>query len=194
MGSVGFALLGALVGAALGVLGNWVAKPKWTEEHPGRVVALVAGLAITSGFIAIAADALTDSPINGPTPPGLPTSAAPFGPTLPVSTPATAPPPATASSPRSAVPEVLVGSWGGGSTGSTANRSYSFSASGDVLYRRGSEDIEGTVVVSGSTLILYLPGSAPQRYRWTVESFEVAGMQFSNLSLDGFSYVRQDSP
>ena len=63
-----------------------------------------------------------------------------------------------------------------------------------MLYRRGPEDIEGTIVVSGSKLTLYFPDSEPQTYRWSVESYEVSGYSFTNLSLDGFTYVRQDSP
>ena len=120
----------------------------------------------------------------------------------PVVTPAGPPPVVTTTTrtttsappPRSPVPAQLVGSWGGGSTGSTAGRSYTFGRDGDVLYRRGTEDVQGTVVIRGSVLTMYFPGVAPQKYRWSVESYEVSGYAFSNLYLDGFTYVRQDSP
>lgn len=96
--------------------------------------------------------------------------------------------------PRSPVPDGLVGSWGGGSEGATAGRSYTFGRRGDVLYRRGDDDIEGTVVVEGDKLTLHFPGSAPQTYRWSTDSYSLEGYTFSNLYLDGFTYVRQDSP
>jgi hypothetical protein len=108
--------------------------------------------------------------------------------------PSTGQSPSSAPSPRSAVPDILVGSWGGGSTGATADRSYTFGRTGDVLYRRGSTDLEGTVVVNGKVLTLYLVGMAPQEYRWSVDSYKVEGYSFSNLYLNGFTYVRQDSP
>jgi hypothetical protein len=205
MGPTGYALLGALLGAALGITGNWVAKPKWTDEHPGRVVLLVIGLAVVSGLVAAAAGALADRETVTAAPPDPQATKAP-GPTAtpdpdrptttrPTTTTTKEPaPPTTSRLPRSAVPDQLVGSWGGGSEGATADRSYTFNSSGAVLYRRGSADIEGTVVVSGKTLTLYFPGSEPQRYRWSIESYEVSGYSFSNLSLDGFTYVRQDAP
>jgi hypothetical protein len=63
-----------------------------------------------------------------------------------------------------------------------------------VLYRRGSTDLEGTVVVNGKVLTLYFVGMAPKEYRWSVDSYKVEGYSFSNLYLNGFTYVRQDSP
>lgn len=95
-------------------------------------------------------------------------------------------------SPRSAVPSALVGSWDGGSQGATAGRSYSFSSQGYVRFRRGSVEIEGTVVVEGDRMTMYFPGQTPWEYAWSIDAFEVSGYEFSNLLLDGYSYVRQD--
>jgi hypothetical protein len=95
-------------------------------------------------------------------------------------------------SPRSAVPKRLVGTWDGGSEGATAGRSYSFSRRGDVRYRRGASEADGTVVVKGSRMTLYLPGMKPWTYEWSISNFSVSGYDFSNLQLDGYSYVRQD--
>ncbi len=92
------------------------------------------------------------------------------------------------------MPDVLVGTWGGGSTGATADRSYMFSPTGDVLYRRGPVDVEGTVVVEGDVLTLYLEDTAPQQYRWSTDTYELDGFVFSNLYLDGYTFVRQDAP
>ena len=130
------------------------------------------------------------------TPGTLPPTSGSTPPSTAIANPLTTQPRASSSahSPRSAVPNVLVGSWGGGSTGATADRSYTFGRTGDALYRRGSTDLEGTVVVEGTTMTLYFDGMAPQEYRWSVDSYEVEGYSFSNLYLDGFSFVRQDSP
>ena len=70
MGPTGYALLGALLGAAVGITGNWIAKPDWTEHHPGRVVLLVIGLALVSGLVAAAAGALADRESVTAAPPG----------------------------------------------------------------------------------------------------------------------------
>ena len=43
-------------------------------------------------------------------------------------------------------------------------------------------------------MTLYFDGMAPQEYRWFVDSYELEGYPFSNLHLDGFTFVRQDSP
>ena len=200
---------GRLIGAALGIVANWVKPPPWAEDHPLRVVALVVVLAVGGALIAAAAGALANSS-SGQNSAAPTTTSAPAPTTTPaitatrdpVVTPAGPPPVVTTTTrtttsappPRSPVPAQLVGSWGGGSTGSTAGRSYTFGRDGDVLYRRGTEDVQGTVVIRGSVLTMYFPGVAPQKYRWSVESYEVSGYAFSNLYLDGFTYVRQDSP
>lgn len=122
----------------------------------------------------------------------------PYSPTL---TPSAEPPGSTAppvtevevpAAPRTSVPDVLVGTWDGGSEGATAGRSYKFGRDGDVLFRRGNFEVQGTVVVEQDTLTLYLPGSAPQEYRWSTDFYSVDGYAFSNLYLDGYTYVRQD--
>lgn len=120
----------------------------------------------------------------------------PYFPTL---TPSAKPPRSTAppvteapAAPRTSVPDVLVGTWGGGSEGATAGRSYKFGRSGDVLFRRGNTEMQGTVVVDQDTLTLYFPGLAPQKYQWSTDSYSIEGYAFSNLYLDGYTYVRQD--
>ncbi len=47
------ALLGAVVAAALGVVANWVTRPAWAQDHPGRVVAAITGLAIAGALVAL---------------------------------------------------------------------------------------------------------------------------------------------
>ncbi|MDQ3764819.1 MAG: hypothetical protein M3460_25855 [Actinomycetota bacterium] len=48
------------------------------------------------------------------------------------------------------------------------------------------------MVVEQDTLTLYFLGLAPQEYRWSTDSYSVDGYAFSNLYLDGYTYVRQD--
>lgn len=52
-----FVLLGAVVGAALGVVVNWIAPPPWVRDHPGRVVAMIAGLAAAGALLTLGAGA-----------------------------------------------------------------------------------------------------------------------------------------
>ena len=59
-----FALLGAAVGAALGVVANWVTRPQWAADHPGRVVATIAGLAVVGALVTV-----ITAPPGPPTPP-----------------------------------------------------------------------------------------------------------------------------
>jgi hypothetical protein len=51
------ALAGGAVAAVLGILVNWVAKPQWAHEHPGRVVALIVVLVVAGAFIAVSTQA-----------------------------------------------------------------------------------------------------------------------------------------
>jgi len=53
--------------------------------------------------------------------------------------------------------------------------------------------LSGVAVASGSELTLYVPDQEPLAYSWRIETFDAGyGYQFSNLILDGYSYVRQD--
>lgn len=55
-----FALLGAAVAAALGVVASWVTRPPWAEDHPGRVVVAIAGLATVGALVAVGLEAAVD--------------------------------------------------------------------------------------------------------------------------------------
>lgn len=91
------------------------------------------------------------------------------------------------------MPNELVGSWSGGSTGATANTLYTFRPGGKMTLTRNGIPMDGTVVVDGATLTLYLPGG-PVHSSWRIERFDAgSGYTFSNLLLDGFSYIRQDT-
>jgi hypothetical protein len=97
--------------------------------------------------------------------------------------------------PRSIVPNLLVGRWDGGSEGATAGAMYRFTADGDVEYsssRTGDHKV-GTVVVKSDHMTFYFPGETPEAVRWQTDTFDVDGYHFTNLMLDGFSYVRQDA-
>jgi hypothetical protein len=98
--------------------------------------------------------------------------------------------------PRTKVPSRLVGTWSGGTDGATANWTYTFSADGDVEQANGRIGVlrTGTVVVGKTTLTLYFPNRQPEEFRWQVSSIDAGyGYEFSNLQLDGLSYVRQDA-
>ena len=81
-----------------------------------------------------------------------------------------------------------------GFRGRDGRKTYTFGPSGDVFFsnNRAGMNLEGTVVVRGSTLTLYFPGMTPQSSRWSTDSYSVEGYRFSNLHLDGYTYVRQD--
>lgn len=178
-------LLSVIVGALIGVAVGWFPKPRWATDHPPRVVALVVGLVVVAAIAAVMLEIAKRSER-----PGAGSDDDP-GPVTSTTTTTTT----TAALPQGRVPSELVGSWGGGSTGATADRSYTFGAEGTVLYRRLSEDIVGTAVADGDTLTLYFPDLSPQAYRWSVDdSYELDGYTFANLYLDGFTFVRQDSP
>jgi hypothetical protein len=100
---------------------------------------------------------------------------------------------APAAPPRSAVPAALVGTWDGGSKPNEAK--LTFFAGGDVRFRYNSGlVVDGTVVVQGSSMTMYLDrGPLPIR-RWTISEIDAgSGYRFLNLDLDGFSYVRDVS-
>jgi hypothetical protein len=94
--------------------------------------------------------------------------------------------------PRSAVPDVLVGEWDGGS--GPANADYLFTEYGDVgvVYGNGRTE-QGTVVLEGSSMTLYLP-SGTRTVTWRVEELDPGyGYKFLTLYMDDASYVREIS-
>lgn len=91
-------VVGALVGAALGIMGNWVTKPKWAENHPGRVVAAVVALALVGAGVARLAS--TDPP-----PPLPQADSAPATASSGAADPTAAPSSESAEPPSSAPPE-----------------------------------------------------------------------------------------
>ncbi|MFI5933377.1 hypothetical protein [Actinoplanes sp. NPDC051494] len=98
--------------------------------------------------------------------------------------------------PRTPVPAELVGTWSGGTDGATANWSYTFSSDGDAEQANGRIGVlrAGTVVISGEKLTLHFPDRAPQTFRWRIDPVDTGfGYGFSDLQLDGLSYVRQDA-
>ncbi len=59
MESMWWPVLGALIGAALGVVTGWIEKPRWAKERPGALIALVVGLAVVGALIGVGADRST---------------------------------------------------------------------------------------------------------------------------------------
>ncbi len=119
----------------------------------------------------------------------------PIPPQRPTTPPAirTQPEPQRQETPRSVVPDVLVGEWDGGS--GPANADYLFTQYGDVGVVYGNRRTEqGTVVVEGSSMTLYLP-SGTRTVTWSVEKLDPGydGYKFLTLYMDGASYVRQIS-
>lgn len=95
--------------------------------------------------------------------------------------------------PRSVVPDVLVGEWDGGS--GPANADYLFTQYGDVGVVYGNRRTEqGTVVVEGNSMTLYLP-SGTRTVTWWVKEIDPGGYgyKFLTLYMDDASYVRQIS-
>lgn len=166
--------------------------------HTARATAmLVLTFSLTACY-----DSSESSPVLDARPAAAPKTSEPIdqtAPYFPALTPSAEPPESMAppvteapAAPRTSVPDVLVGTWAGGSEGATAGRSYRFGRRGDVLFRRGNTAMQGTMVVEQDILTLYFPGLAPQEYRWSTDSYSVYGYAFSNLYLDGYTYVRQD--
>jgi len=120
-----------------------------------------------------------------------PPSMPPRRPTTPPVIP-TQPEPQPQETPRSAVPDVLVGEWDGGS--GSANADYIFTQYGDigVIYSNRRTE-QGIVVVEGNSMTLYLP-SGTRTVTWSVEELDTGyGYKFLTLYMDGASYVRQIS-
>jgi hypothetical protein len=102
------------------------------------------------------------------------------------------PEPQPQETPRSVVPDLLVGEWDGGS--GPANADYTFTQYGDVGVVYGKRRTEqGTVVVKGNSMTLYLP-SGTRTVTWAVKELDAGyGYKFLTLYMDDASYVRQIS-
>ena len=86
---------------------------------------------------------------------------------------------------------MLVGTWSGGTSGETANTSYTFTADGQVEIRRGNATLDGVAVARGNVLTFYFDSAQPISSRWAVSKGpEVYGYSYYNLELGGYSYVR----
>jgi hypothetical protein len=84
---------------------------------------------------------------------------------------------------------VLVGTWSDGTSGETANTSYTFTPDGQVEIRRGNAIIDGVAVAN--VLTFYFDSAQPISSRWALSKGpEVYGYSHYNLELGGNSYVR----
>lgn len=135
------------------------------------------------------------SPVSPPPPSVGPSNIAlpPIPPRRPTTPPViSAQPEPQPQTPRSVVPDVLVGEWDGGS--GPANADYTFTQYGDVgvVYSNRRTE-QGTVVVKGNSMTLYLP-SGTRTVTWTVKKLDTGyGYRFLTLYMDNASYVRQIS-
>lgn len=90
------------------------------------------------------------------------------------------PEPQSQDTPRSVVPDILVGKWDGGS--GPANADYIFTQYGDVGVVYGNRRTEqGTVVVEGNSMTLYLP-SGTRTVTWSVEELDTGTATSSSRS------------
>jgi hypothetical protein len=91
---------------------------------------------------------------------------------------------------RGSVPAILVGTWGGGSSGETAGSSYTFTSDGRFQIRRYGASITGVAVARGSTITFYFSGKSVTSSYSVSELPELYGYRSLNLQIDGYSYVR----
>ncbi|MFC8142205.1 hypothetical protein ACFUKV_10605 [Streptomyces paradoxus] len=108
--------------------------------------------------------------------------------------PTTPEPPASSEfvAPKGSVPGELVGEWDGDGTSARFDK-IRFSSGGDVslIYNSGLV-LEGSAVVDGTSMTLYVPGGPIPYAYWSIEEFDAGyGYTFENLRMDGISYVRQ---
>ncbi|MBZ6475803.1 hypothetical protein [Streptomyces griseocarneus] len=95
--------------------------------------------------------------------------------------------------PKGDIPTELVGEWDGDGEGPARLTKIAFRADGTALLYQNTGQIHyGTAVVSGSSMVIHIPGGQMVVNHWSVETFEAGyGYVFENLILDGVSYVRQ---
>jgi hypothetical protein len=169
----------------------------FTTNSP-RARSRAAAMSLLSVAVALLATGCgTDqaSPVSPPPLTAAPSNLAP--PPIPPRRPTTPPvilaqpEPQRQETPRSIVPDILVGEWDGGS--GPANADYTFTHYGDVGVVYGNRRTEqGTVVVKGNSMTLYLP-SGTRTVTWTVQELNTYGYKFLTLYMDDASYVRQIS-
>ncbi|OJF11115.1 hypothetical protein [Couchioplanes caeruleus] len=158
----------------------------------GATIVLVVIAMVVAGVLILGNEADGGKGLPLPPSPGLTVPSDDSSPTPTASASSPSPPPL----PRSEVPDRLVGTWSGGTDGATANWTYTFADNGEVEQSNGRIGVHraGTVVVATTTLTLYFPGRQPETFRWKVSSIDGGfGYTFSNLQLNGLSYVRQDT-
>jgi len=73
------AVVAAVISVVVGACANWIARPKWAEQHPRRVIAAVAALAVVGALVGVVTDRITGEenrnaaaapdPTSEPTPP-----------------------------------------------------------------------------------------------------------------------------
>lgn len=171
--------------------------PRTTSPRARNRAAAMSLLAVAVALLAAGCGDDEASPVSPPPPTVGPSNLA--APPIPPRRP-TAPPvipaqlePQPQETPRSVVPDVLVGEWDGGS--GPANADYIFTQYGDVGVVYGNRRTEqGTVVVEGNSMTLYLP-SGTRTVTWLVKEIDLGeyGYKFLTLYLDDASYVRQIS-
>lgn len=107
-------------------------------------------------------------------------------------TPYTSPAPRPRPQPtiQGSVPSILVGTWSGGSSGETANTSYTFASDGRFLIRRPGGSITGVAVARSGSITFYFSGKSVTSSYSVTELPELYGYQSLNLELGGYSYVR----
>lgn len=138
----------------------------------------------------------------GPPPPTEPSRTISESPSAPPTDDITEPPPSPTTpepppssafvAPEGSVPGELVGEWDGDGTAARFDK-IRFSSGGDVslIYNNGLV-LEGSAVVEGTSMTLYVPGGPIPYEYWSIEEFDAGyGYTFENLRLDGISYVRQ---
>jgi hypothetical protein len=92
------------------------------------------------------------------------------------------------------VPDVLVGTWDGGSKPTDAKITFSRDGNVQLDYNNGYS-IRATVVVAGSSMTLHRSDGSRQTINaWSIDRIDGGyGYEFLSLSLDGYSYLRQIS-
>jgi hypothetical protein len=170
-----------------------------SRTNSPRIPSRATAMSLLSVAVALLAAGCGDdqaSPASPPPPTVGPSNLAP--PPIPPRRPTTPPviparpEPQRQETPRSVVPDVLVGEWDGGS--GPANADYIFTQYGDVgvVYSNRRTE-QGTVIVKGNNMTLYLP-SGTRTVTWSVKELDTGyGYKFLTLYMDGASYVRQIS-
>lgn len=103
-------------------------------------------------------------------------------------------PPPSFDPPMGSVPSELVGEWDGDGTSVRFDKIAFFSDGGVRLIYNSGLVLDGTAVVEGSSMTLYVSIGPIPYEQWSIEEFDAGyGYTFENLWLNGVSYVRQTS-